>query len=104
METNMRVIMCPPDFVQNIRGMGVMWGIEVVTSGARDRLIQIGEEMVNETGYGLLLLGAGNVHNPNNAIRIMPPLTITEQELDLAFDLLEKIFAKARKEIVINAL
>lgn len=87
-----------PDFILEIRGMGAMWALEIITENARDRLIQIGEEMVNEIGCGLLLLGAGNVHNPNNAVRIMPPLTITDNELDYAFTLLTTAFIMLRKE------
>lgn len=94
---------CFPDFVTEVRGMGAMWALEIVTESARDRLVQIGEEMVNETGCGLLLLGAGNVHTPNHAVRIMPPLTITDEELDYAFSLLATAFTMLQKEIE-NAL
>ena len=88
-----------PDFILEIRGLGAMWAMELINSGAKERLIEIGEEMVNETGCGLLLLGAGNVHNPNSAVRLMPPLTISEEELKLAFELLMKAFATLRKEV-----
>lgn len=87
-----------PDFIVEIRGMGAMWAMELVTANTQERLIQIGEEMVNETGCGLLLLGAGNVHIPNHAVRIMPPLTITCDELDHAFSLLTSAFTLLRKE------
>lgn len=95
---------CFPDFIKEVRGIGAMWALEIVTESARDRLIQIGEEMVNETGCGLLLLGAGNVHTPNHAIRIMPPLTITDDELNYAFSLLSTAFTMLLRKEVENAL
>lgn len=87
-----------PDFILEIRGMGAMWALEIITENARDRLIRIGEELVNENSCGLLLLGAGNAHNPNNAIRVMPPLTITDEELCYAFSLLVTAFHMLRQE------
>lgn len=87
-----------PDFILEIRGLGAMWAMEIINSSAKARLIEIGEEMVEETGFGLLLLGAGNVHNPNNAVRLMPPLTITNVELARAFSLLTTAFTMLRKE------
>lgn len=87
-----------PDFITEIRGTGAMWALEIIMGNARDRLVQIGEEMVNETGCGLLLLGAGNVHTPNHAVRIMPPLTITQEDLNHAFILLTTAFYMLRRE------
>lgn len=87
------------DLILEVRGWGAMWGIEVRGSALKARLITQGEEIVNETGCGLMLLGAGNEFN--HVVRVMPPLVITEQELDLAFSLLEKIFYSLQKEVEI---
>lgn len=86
-----------PDLILEVRGWGAMWGIEVRGSLLKTSLITRGEDIVNETGCGLMLLGAGNENN--HVIRVMPPLVITEQELDLAFSLLKKTFDSVQKEM-----
>lgn len=71
--------------VVDIRGLGAMWAVELKTPKLRDRLIEIGEESVLTQAFGLRLLSAGN-----RAVRIMPPLVIKEEELNVAMDLFEK--------------
>ena len=73
--------------VGDVRGLGLMLGIEIVRNQAtkerakdlRDRL----ERMAFERG--LLLLGCGE-----NSIRMSPPLVITQDQADFAIDTLEE--------------
>src|SRR5579862_3583084 len=73
--------------VGDVRGMGLMLGIELVrnketrerASAERDRVVQMAFEK------GLLILGAGE-----NTIRLSPPLTITRDQADFAMDILEE--------------
>jgi len=73
--------------VGDVRGRGLMIGIEIVTDkqaktqgGAeRDRIVELAFER------GLLLLGCGP-----NSIRIAPPLIVTKEQSDIAMDLLEE--------------
>jgi 4-aminobutyrate aminotransferase len=75
------------DLVGDVRGRGLMIGIEIVTDkqaktqgGAeRDRIVELAFER------GLLLLGCGP-----NSIRIAPPLIVTKEQSDIAMDLLEE--------------
>ncbi|MGH9558370.1 MAG: acetyl ornithine aminotransferase family protein [Bryobacteraceae bacterium] len=72
--------------VGDVRGLGLMIGIEIVRDQAtkerapdlRDRLVQMCFER------GLLLLGAGP-----NSIRVSPPLVITKDQADCAVDTIE---------------
>ena len=72
--------------VGDVRGLGLMIGIEIVRDQEtrqkapelRDRLVQRAFER------GLLLLGAGE-----NVIRLSPPLVITCDQADFAVDTLE---------------
>src|SRR5262249_9225977 len=72
--------------VGDVRGLGVMIGIEVVrdqqsrerAGDLRDRLVQMCFER------GLLLLGAGP-----NTIRLCPPLVINKDQADFAVDTIE---------------
>ncbi len=73
--------------VGDVRGLGLMIGIEIVRDQStkerartlRDEVIQLAFER------GLLVLGAGE-----NTIRLSPPLVITEAQADFALDVLEE--------------
>ncbi len=73
--------------VGDVRGLGLMIGIELVkdrqtrvkASGLRDRVLNLAFER------GLLVLGAGD-----NVIRLCPPLVITRDQCDFAADTLEE--------------
>ncbi len=75
------------DLVGDVRGRGLMIGIEIVTDkqtkaqgGAeRDRIVELAFER------GLLLLGCGP-----STIRIAPPLIVTREQADIAVDILEE--------------
>ncbi len=70
-----------PDFVGDVRGKGPMAAMELVTDAEtrtpdKKRTGQIVEAALQE---GLLLLTAGQY---GNVIRVLMPLTITEDQLD----------------------
>ncbi|HWR37359.1 MAG TPA: acetyl ornithine aminotransferase family protein [Clostridia bacterium] len=73
--------------VGDVRGRGLMIGIELVTDKVaktpageeRDRVVDLAFER------GLLILGAGP-----NTVRLSPPLIATEQQADIALDILEE--------------
>jgi 4-aminobutyrate aminotransferase len=70
--------------VGDVRGMGLMIGVEIVkdkktkamTRDDRDRITQL---------RGVILLGAGE-----SSIRIAPPLIVTQEQADIAMDVLEE--------------
>jgi len=76
--------------IGNLRGIGMAWGIELV----RDRKTK--KPATEETKKvlseclknGLIIIKAGLY---NNVIRIIPPLVITEDQLNEGFDILEKV-------------
>lgn len=65
------------DFIRDVRGIGLMQGMEVDIS-PKD-VIQKSIE------NGLLLVGAGE-----SVIRFVPPLIVTKEEIDKAMDILDK--------------
>lgn len=73
--------------VGDVRGMGLMIGVELVTdkqtkeraSTQRDRVVELAFER------GVLFLGCGA-----NTIRIAPPLITTKEQADVAMDVLEE--------------
>jgi 4-aminobutyrate aminotransferase len=83
------------DLVGDIRGRGLMIGVEIVTDkkartpgGAeRDRIVELAFER------GVLLLGCGP-----NTIRIAPPLIVTKEQADIAVDVLEECIGLVAEE------
>jgi 4-aminobutyrate aminotransferase len=78
--------------VGDVRGRGLMLAVEIVEdclskkpAGAlRDRIVDLAFQR------GLLLLGCGE-----NSIRLSPPLIVSQQETDIALDILEECVALA---------
>lgn len=81
--------------VGNVRGRGLMIGVEIVKdqqtkepAGAwRDRLAELAFER------GLLILGCGE-----SSIRLAPPLIVKEEEAAIALDIFEECVAKIEEE------
>jgi 4-aminobutyrate aminotransferase len=73
-------------FVGDVRGMGLMLGIEIVRDrDSKERAPDLRDRVVMRAfERGLLVLGAGP-----NSIRLSPPLVITRDQADFAMDTLE---------------
>jgi 4-aminobutyrate aminotransferase len=80
--------------VGDVRGLGLMIGIEIVkdqqsrtpVGPTRDKIVELAFER------GLLILGCGET-----SIRLCPPLIVNQQEADIALDILEECIALASK-------
>ena len=68
--------------VKEVRGKGLLWAIELDRAAAEEAVLLCLEE-------GLL---ANNVKP--TALRLMPPLTITEEELDRAVEIVERVLGR----------
>ena len=66
-----------PEGVEEIRGLGLMLGVEFETKALRDAVQEAA------LARGFLTLGCGY-----KTLRLLPPLDVTEREIDLAADLL----------------
>ena len=81
--------------VGDVRGRGLMLGIEIVKDKAtratahdeRDRIVELAFER------GILFLGAGE-----NSIRIAPPLIVTGEQDEIAMDVMEECNSIVEKE------
>ena len=71
----------PADQVVEIRGMGLMQGIELTH--------ELGSLVSDAAAEGLLVVGAGA-----NVLRLVPPLTVTADEIDQAVDILASCLTK----------
>lgn len=80
------------EIVGDVRGRGLMIGVEIVkdkqsrtpVGPVRDRIVELAFER------GLLLLGCGET-----TIRLCPPLIVSQEEMDVALDILEECITKA---------
>ncbi len=84
--------------VGEVRGQGMMQGIELVRNQetkepAPQELLQVMEICKTEG----LLIGKGGIDG--NAIRIQPPLELTKEQIDEAYQILDKAFTQVEKTI-----
>jgi 4-aminobutyrate aminotransferase len=75
------------DFIGDVRGKGLMIGVELVGDGITKEPVKDRRNAVVHEAFknGLLLLGAGE-----SAVRFIPPLVISEDELHTGLDIFEK--------------
>ena len=79
--------------IGDIRGLGLMIGIELVKDEKKTPAKEIRNKLIRRAfKNGLLLLGAG----PNN-IRLAPPLIINEQQIDMGMGIFEKSLKQVLK-------
>jgi 4-aminobutyrate aminotransferase len=77
--------------IGDVRGKGLMIGIELVkdkttkTPAIKER----NDLIVESFKQGVLLLGAGQ-----SSLRLAPPLTITQQQIDMGLEIFEKSLSK----------
>ncbi len=79
--------------VGDVRGKGLMVGVELVEPGGKTPSPAAAVTVLEETRRRGLLVGKGGLHN--NVIRLAPPMTLTEDELDEALAILAEAVAVA---------
>lgn len=84
------------NFIKDVRGMGLMIAMEFDTDlkGIAIKFSKLAEI------YGLLVLTAGN----NEVIRIIPPLTIDYNEIDIGVKLINEVLLEISKKFINSAL
>ena len=82
--------------VGDVRGKGLMVGIEFVEPGGMTPSPAAAVKVLEETRRLGLLVGKGGLHN--NVIRLAPPMTLTAEELDEALGILGEAIAAADGE------
>jgi len=85
------------DLVGEVRGVGLMVGIELVEPGGRDPSPKAAALLLEETRSRGLLVGKGGLYG--NAIRLAPPMTVTSEEVDEAVGIITDALAAVRKEL-----
>ncbi len=76
--------------IGDVRGVGLLWGVEIIEAGS----MKIANwERANEILYAALREGLSFKVSSGNVLTLAPPLVISEQELNRALDILERVIA-----------
>jgi 4-aminobutyrate aminotransferase len=84
------------EFIGEIRGKGLMIGIELVADRVSKEPVKDKRDAVVYEAFknGLLILGAGET-----TVRLIPPLVVSEEELQVGIDIFEKALKKTFKAL-----
>ncbi len=74
--------------IAEVRGKGLMIGVEFAAPGSLDPLPQVADGVLNAARAEGLLVGKGGLHR--NVLRIAPPLSITAAEVSQGLAMLER--------------
>jgi 4-aminobutyrate aminotransferase len=91
----LREIAARHSIVGDLRGKGLMVGVELVEPGGNTPSVARAVKVLEETRSRGLLVGKGGLHN--NVIRMAPPMTVTEDEVDEALGALAGAIAAAQE-------
>lgn len=72
--------------VAELRGRGLMQAIETVQPGSLEPNVEAAGQIIEQARVAGLLIGKGGLYG--NVLRIAPPMTVTEAEIDEAGDIL----------------
>lgn len=94
LQEGLRRLMSKHDCVADVRGLGLMVGVEFVTDrDSREPAPELRDRVEVECfRRGLILLGAGH-----NTIRWSPPLTLTRENVDVALEIFDDAIDAALK-------
>jgi 4-aminobutyrate aminotransferase len=84
------------DVVGDVRGKGLMIGVEFVEPGGKEPSPLAAGVVMEETKARGLLVGKGGLHN--NVIRLAPPMTLTDAEAGEALAIFGEAVATAHEE------
>ena len=87
----LRGVMARHPMIGDVRGLGLMVGVEIVVPGPERRKNPVGRDAMIESafGRGLLLLGCGD-----NTLRFCPPLVVSKDEVDTCLGIFEEVVAE----------
>jgi 4-aminobutyrate aminotransferase len=92
LQEGLRKLMQKHDCIGDVRGLGMMLGVEFVTDKASMKPAPDLRDTVEQGCYerGLIILGAGT-----NTIRWSPPLILTKENVDVALEIFDEAIVAA---------
>jgi 4-aminobutyrate aminotransferase len=93
----MNAMMEEHEVIGSVRGLGLLMGMEIVKSKAtRERAVDAAEQVM----YSSLSRGLNFKLTMGNIITLTPPLTITQDEMDKALDILDQCIREFERNLV----
>lgn len=83
--------------IGEVRGKGLMIGIELVLPGTKDPNVEAAGKVLEACREQGLLVGKGGLYG--NVIRIAPPLTMTMEEAESGFDQIAQAFVTVQENL-----
>ncbi|WP_067821561.1 aspartate aminotransferase family protein [Actinomadura kijaniata] len=86
--------------IGEVRGMGLLWGVELVRDrDTREPAVEFGDEVTRrcETAGLCMNVVRGDRSGLSSCLRIAPPLTVTDDEIDTAAEILDEALTGAKK-------
>ncbi|MGH3734362.1 MAG: aspartate aminotransferase family protein [Micromonosporaceae bacterium] len=96
--TRLREIAAQHEIVGDVRGAGLMVGVELVQPGGTVPSAAAAARILEETRARGLLVGKGGLYG--NVLRLAPPMSVTAEETAEALDILAETIAVVNKEHV----
>ncbi|SCK42142.1 aspartate aminotransferase family protein [Streptomyces sp. WMMB 322] len=87
------------DVVREVRGRGLMAGVELVDPDTGDPSPQAASLVLEAAREGGLLIGKGGGHSTSSVLRIAPPLSLTVAEAEEGAGILERALRTANNEL-----
>ncbi|WP_344568454.1 aspartate aminotransferase family protein [Streptomyces axinellae] len=87
------------DIVREVRGRGLMIGVELVFPSTGDPSPEAASLVLEAAREGGLLIGKGGGHSTNSVLRIAPPLSLTTAEAEAGAAVLERALHTAQHEL-----
>ncbi len=85
------------EIVGEVRGKGLMIGVELVAPGSREASATAAGAVMEAARDRGLLVGKGGLYG--NVLRIAPPLTVTEEEADEGLTILSEAIGEAEADL-----
>jgi len=89
------------EVVAEVRGAGLMIGVELVAPGATDPAPELAIAAVERARALGLLIGRGGLYG--NVLRITPPMTITPEEVERALEILAEVLRSVAETAAADA-
>ncbi|HEX3954578.1 MAG TPA: aminotransferase class III-fold pyridoxal phosphate-dependent enzyme, partial [Stellaceae bacterium] len=87
------------DFIGDVRGRGVLLGIELVDDKAtRAPANEMCREAVRQCETRGLLVQSRGSHARTNVVRLVPPMVCTDAEIDQGLAILDTVFAALARD------
>jgi 4-aminobutyrate aminotransferase len=93
----LRAVAAKCAIVGDVRGKGLMIGVELVEPGGTDPSPRAASMLLEQTRQRGLLIGKGGLHG--NVLRIAPPLTLTDDEADEGLTILGDSITEVHREL-----